>query len=168
MKTVNLAIMFTDIVGYTERTARQSREENEKLIETHDNLLLPAVKALGGEHVKSIGDALLCVFPSPTNALLAAMAMQDSLYAYNLQTQEENQIHITIGVNIGEVRLSKGDVFGDAVNLASRVQSLCPPDEIYFSDAVYMAMNKAEVPAQEVGMQELKGVKKPGSYLERP
>ena len=161
MKTVNLAIMFTDIVGYTERTAGQSREENEKLINTHDRLLIPTVNAYSGTHVKSIGDALLCVFPSPTNALLAAMAMQDTLYSYNLEVEEEQQIHIRVGVNLGEVRLAKGDVFGDAVNLASRVQSLCPPDEIYFSDAVYLAMNKAEVPAKELGAHELKGAAEP-------
>lgn len=161
MKTVNLAIMFTDIVGFTERTARQSREENEKLIEAHDSLLLPIVAAYSGTHVKSIGDALLCVFPSPTNAVLCAMSMQDALFDFNLKSQEQDEIHIRIGINLGEVRLSKGDVFGDAVNLASRIQSQCPPDEIYFSDAVYLAMNKAEVPSEDLGAYELKGAANP-------
>ncbi len=159
MQSSNLAIMFTDISGYTSHTASQSRAENKRLLETHNKILIPIVTSFGGRHVKSIGDALLCLFSSPTDALLCAMAMQDSLYAYNLNKTDEHKIQIKIGINVGEVRLEKSDVFGDPVNVASRIQGLTPKDEIYFSDGVYMAMNKAEVPAQEIGQTALKGVR---------
>ena len=158
MHVVNLAIMFTDMTGYTAKTSVQSRADNQKMLNTHNAILLPLVKSFGGRHVKSIGDALLCVFVSPTDSLLCAMAMQDALFDYNKRKPEEEQIHIKVGLNIGEVRLEHKDVFGDAVNVASRIQNITPTDEIYFSDVLHAAMNKAEVPAAVVGMKSLKGL----------
>ena len=70
LRTENLAIVFTDIVGYTARTSRQTREENARLLAEHDRLLLPIVRAFGGRRVKSIGDALLLTFRSPTDSVL--------------------------------------------------------------------------------------------------
>jgi len=158
LKTENLAIVLTDIAGYTEATAKQSRAANERLLATHNRILLPIVKRFKGRHVKSIGDALLLVFRSPTDAMLCAMAMQDALYEYNRNAPKDQQIHLRVAASLGEVRVSRGDVFGEPVNITSRIESITPPDEIYMSEAVYMAMNKAEVPSQEVGWRELKGV----------
>lgn len=158
MKTENLAIVFTDIVGYTHATATQSREANRKLVQTHNDLLLPIVGAFQGRHIKSIGDALLLAFNSPTDAMLCAMAMQDALHEYNHDRPAPEQIHIRIAASLGEVRVDKHDLFGEAVNVASRIEKETPPDEVYFSESLYLAMNKAEVPAHEVGTHELKGV----------
>jgi len=158
LKTENLAIVLTDIAGYTETTAKQTRAANERLLATHNRILLPIVKRFKGRHVKSIGDALLLVFRSPTDAMLCAMAMQDALFEYNRNTPKEQQIHLRVAASLGEVRVARGDVFGEPVNITSRIESITPADEIYMSEAVYMAMNKAEVPSQEVGWRELKGV----------
>jgi len=158
LKTENLAIVLTDIAGYTEATARQSRAANERLLATHNRILLPIVRRFKGRHVKSIGDALLLVFRSPTDAMLCAMAMQDALFEYNRNAPKDQQIHLRVAASLGEVRVSRGDVFGEPVNITSRIESITPPDEIYLSEAIYMAMNKAEVPSQEVGWRELKGV----------
>ena len=161
MKTKNLTILFTDIVGYTAATAQQSRKENEDLLATHNRILFPVFRKFGGRLVKMIGDALLIVFTSPTDAMLCAMAMQDALFDYNRSTLQEKQIHIRIAASLGEVRVTNKDIFGEPVNLASRIESLTPQDEIYLSDAVYMTMNKSEVPCIEVGVKELKGVANP-------
>jgi len=158
LKTENLAILLTDIAGFTETTAKQSRAANERLLATHNRILLPIVKRFKGRHVKSIGDALLLVFRSPTDAMLCAMAMQDALFEYNRNSPKDQQIHLRVAASLGEVRVSRGDVFGEPVNITSRIESITPADEIYMSEAVYMAMNKAEVPSQEVGWRELKGV----------
>lgn len=158
LKTENLAILLTDIAGYTEATVSQSRLDNEALIETHNALLLPIVKRFKGRLIKTIGDALLVVFRSPTDAMLCAMAMQDALFAYNQAKSKEKQIHIRVAASLGEVRVARGDIFGEPVNITSRIESITPPDEIYFSEAMFMAMNKAEVPSQEVGWRELKGI----------
>jgi class 3 adenylate cyclase len=158
IKTENLTILFVDIAGFTDTTSRQSRAENAHLLQTFDTTLLPLIKRFKGIVVKSIGDALLITFRSPTDAMLCSMALQDAMHEYNLGAPKEKQIHIRVAANLGEVRVTKNDIFGEPVNVASRIEGIAPADEIYLSEAVYMAMNKAEVPAQEVGFKELKGI----------
>lgn len=158
MKTSNLTIVFTDIKGFTERTSRQTHEENERLLRTHHQLLAPVFKAFGGRIIKSIGDAFLVTFESPTQAVLSGMAIQDRLWQYNRSAPEAEQIHVRVAINVGEVRLEAGDVFGEPVNIAARVESLADGGEVFFTEAVYLAMNKAEVPSEEVGSFELKGI----------
>ncbi len=168
MKTENLAIVLTDIAGYTEATQKQSRLDNARLLNTHNRILYPIVRRYKGRHVKSIGDALLLVFRSPTDAMLCAMAMQDALFEFNRNAPKEQQIHIRVAASLGEVRVTRNDVFGEAVNVTSRIESITPVDEIYMSEAVYMAMNKAEVPSREVGRRELKGISGPISLFNIP
>lgn len=165
MRTQNLAVMFTDIQGFTERTHRQTRDENARLLAAHDALLLPVVKGFGGRKVKSIGDAWLVVFDSPTNSLLCGMAVQDRLWDYNRRLPEGDRIRVRIAVNLGEVRVARSlsgtDVYGDPVNVASRVEGEAEVGEVWFTEAVYLAMNRAEVPVEEVGRRTLKGVAEP-------
>lgn len=161
MKTENLVIVFTDIVGFTEATAQMSREQSQRILDKHNQLLLPIVRRFRGRHIKSIGDALLLAFTSPTDGMRCAMAMQDVLHEYNTSVPKDEEIHIRIAASLGEVRVTKTDIFGEPVNVTSRIEGITPSDEIYFSEAVYLAMNKAEVPAIDVGIKELKGISKP-------
>ena len=161
IKTENLAILMTDIVGFTEATVQQSRSEMELLLSTHNRILLPIVRDYSGRHIKSIGDALLLAFRSPTDAMLCAMAMQDALYEYNRSAPKDKKIRIRVGASLGEVRVTRNDIFGEPVNLTSRIAGVTPADEIYMSEALHMAMNKAEVPSREVGWKELKGIGQP-------
>jgi class 3 adenylate cyclase len=165
MRTDNLAVMFTDIQGFTARTSRQTREENALLLRRHDALLLPVVRAFGGRRVKTIGDAWLVVFRSPTNSVLCGMAIQDRLWDYNRRVLEDDQIEVRIAVNLGEVRVTRSlgamDVHGEPVNIAARVEGEAAAGEVLFTEAVYLAMNKAEVPVEEVGRRALKGVPEP-------
>lgn len=165
MRTQNLAVMFTDIQGFTEKTHRQTREENARLLAAHDALLLPVVKGFGGRKVKSIGDAWLVIFDSPTNSLLCGMAIQDRLWDYNRRLPEAERIRVRVAVNLGEVRVARSlsgtDVYGDPVNVASRVEGEAEVGEVWFTEAVYLAMNRAEVPVEEVGWRALRGVADP-------
>ncbi|MBZ4371192.1 adenylate/guanylate cyclase domain-containing protein [Corallococcus sp. AS-1-6] len=158
MKTANLAIVFTDIKGFTERTSRQTLEENQRLLQVHEALLAPLFKAFGGRIIKSIGDAFLVTFESPTQAVLSGIAIQDRLWHHNRQLLEDEQIHVRVAVNVGEVRVEANDIFGEPVNIAARVEGITEADEVFFTEAVYLSMNKAEVPSQEVGAFELKGI----------
>ncbi|MBJ6762462.1 adenylate/guanylate cyclase domain-containing protein [Myxococcaceae bacterium JPH2] len=158
MKTANLAIVFTDIKGFTERTSRQTLEENQRLLQVHQALLAPLFKAFGGRIVKSIGDAFLVTFESPTQAVLSGIAIQDRLWQHNRGLSDSEQLHVRVAVNVGEVRLEANDVFGEPVNIAARVEGITEAGEVFFTEAVYLAMNKAEVPSQEVGAFELKGI----------
>ena len=168
VRSENLAVVFTDIVGFTATTAGQSREANASLLSRHDNLLIPIARKFGGRRVKSIGDALLLVFRSSTDALLCGMAMQDALYDHNRKHRAEPEIHIRVSVNVGEVRVTKGDVFGEAVNIAARLEGITPADAIYLTKAVYMTMNRAEVPVEEVGSHEFKGIEEPIEVYQVP
>ena len=158
MKTANLAIVFTDIKGFTERTSRQTLEENQRLLQVHHALLAPIFKAFGGRIIKSIGDAFLVTFESPTQAVLSGIAIQDRLWHHNRGISEPEQLHVRVAVNVGEVRVESNDIFGEPVNIAARVEGITEAGEVYFTEAVYLAMNKAEVPSKEVGAFELKGI----------
>ena len=157
----NLAIMFVDMAGFAERTARQSREQNKSMLRDFTGLLVPLIARFGGRHVKSIGDALLVAFRSPTDSVRCGMAMQDAVAAYNLDRGGVDPIQIRVALNVGEVRLETDDVFGEAVNIAARVEELTPPGEIYLTGVVYLSMNKTEVAAEHIGEQMLKGVPEP-------
>ncbi len=157
-RTENLTIMFTDIVGFTAKTSRQSRNENASMLQEHDRLLLPVVTNYGGRKVKSIGDAMLVSFRSPTDAVRCGMALQDATWEYNRNKDSDAQLRIRVALTLGEVRVEGGDIFGEPVNIASRVEGLTPAGEVYLAESVYLAMNKAEAPTEAVGTKELKGI----------
>lgn len=161
MRTANLAIVFTDIKGFTERTSRQTLEQNQKLLATHNGLLAPLFKAYGGRVIKTIGDAFLVTFESPTNAVLAGAAIQDRLWAHNRDAAADERLDVRIAVNVGEVRLEEGDVFGEPVNIASRVEGEADAGEVTFTEAVYLSMNRAEVACEAWRTVELKGIPEP-------
>lgn len=161
MKTANLAIVFTDIKGFTERTSRQTLEQNEQLLKTHNELLAPLFRALGGRIVKTIGDAFMVTFESPTSAVLAGVAVQDALWKYNQTAVGDAQLHVRVAINVGEVRLEGNDVFGEPVNIAARVEGMAEADEVTFTEAVYLSMSRAEIQSEDLGRHEFKGIPEP-------
>ena len=161
MRTETLAVVFTDIKGYTAATSKQSHQEQARMLRRIERLVAPVVRAFSGRVIKSIGDAYMIVFHSPTEAVRCASAIQDRLYQHNTNARADQGIHIRIAINVGEVRVHRGDVFGEPVNIASRIESITPADEVYFSQAVYLTMNRSDVPTEPVGDYELKGIAEP-------
>ena len=157
-KAENLVIMFTDIVGFTERTSMQTRGQNEAMLRQNEKLLNGIARRYGGKRIKSIGDSLLIVYKSPTDAVHSAMAMHDALWEYNQSIEESERLAIRISLNSGEVRIDAGDVFGEPVNVAARLEGMTPADEVYFTEAIYLSMNKAEVSHELVGKYKLRGI----------
>jgi len=168
MRTENLALLLTDIAGYTARTSRQSRAENERLLQLHEALLLPVFRAFDGIVRKSIGDAFLVTFASPTNAVLCGAAIQDRLFSFNQTAPEPDRFEVRVVVNIGEVRALPDDVFGEPVNVAKGLEEIAEAREVTFTEAVYLVMNKAEVPSVELGQFALKGVAEPVKLFKIP
>lgn len=154
----NLTIMFTDIVGFSDLVAKLPRSESEKLLEIHDRVLAKVVRRFGGKTIKSIGDSLLVTFRSPTDAVLCGMAMHDALWEANRNIESQNPIIIRVALNAGEVRLTNNDVFGDAVNIAARLESITPSDAVYLTEAVYLSMSKSEANLEMVDAFKFKGV----------
>lgn len=158
MKTENLVIVFVDIAGFTPRTSAQTREENLRLLRRFDGAVRPLVRAYNGRVVKTIGDAFLVTFRSPTDALLCSTAIHDRLAESDAEADPAERFTIRAAVNVGEVRIDGGDVFGEAVNIAARIEGKAGAGEIYFSESAFLSMTKSEVPSEEVGYTELKGI----------
>jgi hypothetical protein len=153
----NLTVMFTDISGFTKHTETISRDALMSRLDTHNELLMPIVAHFDGRIVKTIGDAFLITFESPTNAVQCGLFMQHTLGKYNVDKPEPEQIHIKVSINSGEVTVTENDVFGDPVNVAAKIEKATNPDEIYFTESVFLAMNKAEVPTSFVKTFRPKG-----------
>lgn len=156
--TKHLTIMFTDIKGFTSKTSAKSRKQIENMLELHDKLVRPVFKKYHGTVVKTIGDAFLVTFDSPTDAVHCGMMIQKILDKHNKESAEVDQIEVRIGINSGEVHVKNQDVFGESVNIANRIESIAKPGEIYFTEAVFLSMNKREVPSAEIGYRHLKGI----------
>lgn len=161
MKTENLAIVFIDIAGFTPRTSAQTREENIRMLRRFDGAVRPLVRIYRGRVVKTIGDAYLLTFRSPTDALLCSMAVHDRLAESDRDVAPADRFTIRAAVNVGEVRIEDGDVFGEAVNIAARIEGKAGAGEIYFSESAFLSMTRSEVPSVEVGFTELKGIPGP-------
>lgn len=159
MKTRHLAIMLTDIKGFTSRTASSSRFETLEMLKRHKELVLPVIEKHSGRLVKTIGDAFLVVFESPTDAVICGIAIQDVLKDHNANSSAGERIEIRIAINSGEVAIQEdGDIYGDAVNITSRLESIAEVGQVFFTEAVYLAMNKKEVPSSEIGYRQFKGI----------
>lgn len=158
MRTKILTIMMTDIKGFTDKTARKSRSEMMAMLEKHEELILPILESHGGRLVKTIGDAFLVTFLSATDAVLSGVAVQDRLCEYNRDKTEKDRIDIRIAINSGEVTVTDNDVFGESVNITARLESIAEAGEVFFTEAVYLAMNKREVPSSEIGYRQFKGI----------
>lgn len=158
METRVLTIMMTDIQGFTERTSSTSRAALDELLAEHEELLLPVVRHFKGTLIKTIGDALLVTFESPTNAVLCGLMIQERLKLRNTESGDAEQLNIRVAINTGEVQLRDGDIFGEPVNIVARIEGITDAGEIFFTEAVYLAMNKSEVPSSEVGHHRLKGI----------
>ena len=163
MRTENLAVMLTDMKGFTAATSRQSRAENARMLALHDELVLPVIRAFGGRRVKTMGDANLVLFGSPTSGILCGMAIQDRLWDYGRRVPEEQRIEVRVVLSLGEVRLEGGgaapsDVYGEAVNLASRVEAEAEAGQVWFTEAVRLVADRSQAPGEELGTRRLKGI----------
>src|SRR5262249_50796560 len=130
------AIMFTDIVGFS-RQMGSNEARTLRLLEVHNQVIQQAVTEHHGHVIKTVGDSFLVDFPSVVHAVQCAQAIQEQFRTHNTEKETAEQIHIRIGIHSGDVVQRDGDVFGDGVNIASRLQAVAEPDTICVSDMVY-------------------------------
>lgn len=161
MSSETATVMFVDLVEYTKTTAGLTREHIDQLLNAFEALPMPVIDRYGGTLVKKIGDALLITFKSPTDAVLCGIALQHTFRRYNITNRLRHPLRIRVAIHSGEVLKRDNDVFGDAVNTTSRIESVAKPGQVVFSEAVFSAMNKNEVPFVNLGWQHLRGLKYP-------
>ncbi len=155
------AIMYTDIVGYTALTQLDESRAME-VLERHNQLLRPFFPKFHGKEVKAIGDSFLVEFESALDALKCATEIQSYLHDYNVSSKEEWKIKLRIGIHLGDVIHRVGDIFGDAVNIASRIEPIATPEGICVSQQVYdQVQNKLHIPLVSLGEKSLKNVSAP-------
>src|SRR5262245_43691660 len=135
------AIMFTDIVGFS-RQMGSNEARTLRLLTTHDQIIQQTVAEHHGTVIKTVGDAFLVDFPSVVHAVQCAQSIQAQLRTHNAKKENAEQIHVRIGIHLGDIVQREGDVFGDGVNIASRLQALAEPDTICFSHVVYQEVEK--------------------------
>lgn len=167
-KTVGLTVMLTDIKDYTAKTAAQTREEGERMLALYDSLLMPVIHGFGGVRRKTIGDAFLLTFTSPTDSVLCGAAILDRLADYNAGTAAAQTIEVRVAVSLGDVRLEKAsplsaeaEVVGEPLTAALAVEAVAKAGEVWFTDAVFLAMNRSEVAIEELGSMALRGLSEP-------
>ena len=151
---------MADIQGFTSRTSSQTREENEIFIKETHSFVVKHVEEFDGRLVKSMGDGFLVTFESPTNAIKCGVSMQSEICRRNANIlNSDHFIKFRIGISTGEVNINKdGDVFGDAVNIAARIESFAEPNQVFISESTYLSMNQTEVSALDLGPQQFKNV----------
>ncbi len=148
------AIMFTDIVGYTALMGRDEQKAFEYL-DKNRQIQKPIIEQHGGHWIKEIGDGVLASFTTVSDAVAAAIKIQETCNA-------AREFQLRIGIHLGEVVFENGDVFGDGVNVASRIQGKAPPGGIWISEAVHNnVVNKHDIVTKYVTTERLKNVKDP-------
>ncbi|OJH42947.1 hypothetical protein BON30_05720 [Cystobacter ferrugineus] len=160
-KTRNLTLMLTDIQGYTERTSRQTHEQNARMLETHERLLMPLVRDYNGRLVQKRGDALLVVFSSPTQAVLCGMAMQDRLWRHNQQCGPEEQLPVRVCLHTGEMLVTRDTVIGEPVEVVKAVEQVAGAGDVVFTGSVNQARTRVEGDCETFGDVPLPGTNEP-------
>jgi len=143
-------VLFTDIVGSTERAAELGDRGWRDLLDTHDELAGRLVERWGGRLVKTTGDGILATFDGPGRAIGCAGTLRDELRGIGTQ--------IRAGLHTGEVELRGDDVGGIAVNIAARIMATAGAGEIVVSRTVRDLVAGSDITLQDRGSQRLKGV----------
>lgn len=153
--------MFTDTVGFT---GLGQRDEGlmMRLLDEQRSLVRPIFSRSRGREVKTTGDGFLAEFPSALEAVRCALEIQSAMKARNERLQGSERIQLRIGIHLGDVIHEGGDVAGDAVNLASRIEPLAMPGGICVTRQVYdSVVNKVECEFESLGSPALKNVSAP-------
>jgi class 3 adenylate cyclase len=143
-------VLFTDIVGSTQRAGELGDRRWRELLSVHDELTGRLVEEFGGRLVKSTGDGILATFDGPGRAIHCATALRDELAGIG--------VDIRAGLHTGEVELREDDVGGMAVHIAARVMAAANPGEILVSRTVRDLVAGSDVTLEDRGMYLLKGI----------
>src|ERR1043166_7401540 len=155
------AIMFTDMVGYSALSHRDDKLALE-LLEEHRQLLREIFPRFHGTEIKTIGDAFLVEFNSALEAAQCAIEIQRTLAKRNADSPAERQIELKVGIHIGDVVHRDGDVYGDGVNIASRIEPLAGAGGICVSmDVERQIRNAVEASFEKLAPTELKNITVP-------
>ena len=156
------AVLAADVVGYSRLMGRDEAGTLSALRAHLDELIAPQIKARGGRIVKLMGDGVLAEFPSVVEAVQCAVEIQTAMAQRNTAVQEDARIAFRIGVNIGDVISEGGDIYGDGVNVAARLEALAEPGGICVRLAVRDEIrDRLPYHFDDLGLIEVKNIARP-------
>ena len=156
------AILAADVSGYSRMMEVDEAGTLARLKAHIGEVVRPSIAAHRGHIVKTTGDGLLADFASVVEAVESAIEIQRSMAERNTGEPENSQILYRVGINLGDVIFEDGDVFGDGVNVASRLEGLAKPGGVCVSDIVHQAVaHRIKVPFRDMGNQRVKNISRP-------
>jgi adenylate cyclase len=156
------AILAADVAGYSRLMGADEEGTHERLKGHRRELVDPKINEHSGRVVKTTGDGMLVEFPSVVDAVRCAAELQRAMIDLEVGIPEDRRIRFRIGVNLGDVIAEDGDIFGDGVNVAARLESLAEPGGIYVSRTVRdHVRDKLPYPFEDMGEQSLKNIARP-------
>ncbi|MCF8365854.1 MAG: adenylate/guanylate cyclase domain-containing protein [Bacteroidales bacterium] len=135
-------IVFTDIAGYSQMMNKHE-EQALKLLDFHDSIAREIFAVHNGKIIKNLGDGMLAVFNSVREAMEASVTFQNEIKEYNANHANGDKLLVRIGIHVGEVFERGGDIFGNDVNVAARLQQICTPGGICLSQNAHTLLGKA-------------------------
>lgn len=156
------AILTIDVVGYSGLMAKDEADTYVRLRAERNNFVEPTVATHNGHIIKLMGDGALIEFPSVVDAVSCAIAIQEGVAKRQIEVQADQRILFRIGVNVGDVIVEEGDIYGDGVNVAARLESLAHPGGICVSRAVFeYTRGKVDHPFEAMGEHQVKNIPDP-------
>jgi TolB-like protein/tetratricopeptide (TPR) repeat protein len=156
------AILAADVVGYSRLMHEDEEVTHARLTTLLADAVDPAIVEHGGRVVKNTGDGFLAEFPSAVEAVRAALQFQNRVHQLIVADAENRRILFRVGINIGDVIVEPHDIFGDGVNIATRLESIAEPGGICISSSTYDQISgKLAVKFADLGEQNLKNIARP-------
>jgi adenylate cyclase len=156
------AILAADVAGYSRLIGVDEGGTLERLRALRHELLDPKIAEHRGRLVKTTGDGLLVEFSSVVDALRCAVDVQREMVGRNAGVSPDNRIELRIGINMGDIVVEDGDIFGDGVNVAARLEALAEPGGICVAARVQEdAAGKLDLVFEDIGEQQLKNITRP-------
>ena len=155
------AILAADVAGYSRLTGIDEEGTHVRLKEHLRALVDPCIAEHRGRVVKTTGDGMLAEFGSVVDAVRCALHVQRGMAERNKDLPPERRIEFRIGINLGDIILDAGDIFGDGVNVAARIEALAEPGGICLSDDVQRQRGKLDASFEDAGEQRLKNIARP-------
>jgi adenylate cyclase len=156
------AILAADVAGYSRLIGADEGGTLERLRALRRELLDPKIAEHRGRLVKTTGDGLLVEFASVVDALRCAVEVQHEMAGHNTGVPPDNRIEFRIGINVGDIVVEDGDIFGDGVNVAARLEALAEPGGICVAARVQEdAAGKLDLVFEDIGEQQLKNIARP-------
>ena len=155
------AILYADVAGYSRLTGEDEDATHRTLSEYLD-LISTTIESHRGQVMHYAGDAVLAKFDAVVDAMSTAVAIRDELKTRNEDVPDERKVQFRIGVNLGDVIEDRGDIYGDGVNVAARLESLAEPGGICISESVRSAIGKQlNLDYEDMGKQQVKNIAEP-------